>query len=488
MSKETYLAVDLGASSGRVVAGSYDGNRLALETIRRFSTLPIDMEGSLRIDLEAFLGEILQGVAEAVATHDPVVSLGIASWGGQTVAIDKAGALLELPYYYRDPHFRDLGKEMLGRMSTKELYQITGMHESSIPHLLAHVLGRSPDLGKADRVLFLPDFFNYRLCGVRANEYTQARVSQMLDAQTGSWSQEILDKMSIPRRLFGDVVRSPAALGEISQQMLPANSGPIRVIAVGTHDTASALAAAPLRDEKAAFISLGTWAILGCELAKPLITDATYGFGMQNNGIMGGTVGLARNVVGLWLLEECRRNWQSQGGDYAYADMVDLARSADPFTSVINTDSPMFFAAGDMAARVRQACRDSGQAEPLDDGQLIRTILEGLALSYRRNLGRLASASGRTFSCVHVVGGGSQNELLNQFIADACDLPVIAGPHEATSAGNIMAQMMADGEVASLAEGRELISRSQSTKSFEPQDRPSWDDAYQRLLQREDVS
>ena len=484
--QKTYLAVDLGASSGRVVAGRYDGSVLALEEVYRFSTLPIEVDHALRIDLDAFLAEIIKGIGEAVTRYGEIVSVGIDAWGGHVLPVDREGRLLEMSHHLRDPHFRDLGEEMNRRMPEKERYRITGMLESSLPRLLAHVVGRSPDLARADRILFIPDFLNFRLCGVRANEHTQARVSQILDAKSDDWSKRILEEMGIPRRLFGEIIRSPSVLGRIDRSMLPAGSGTIRVVAVGSHDTASALAAAPLKDESAAVISLGTWAVLGCELSEPLITDAAYAAGMQNNGILGGKVGLVRNVVGLWLVEECRRSWQSRGRDYTFADLVDLARRADPFTSVIATDSPRFFAAGDMTARIRQAIRASGQTEPTDDGRLIRTILEGLALSYRRNLERLATALGRTFSCLHLIGGGSRNALLNQFVANACGLPVVAGPHEATSAGNIMAQMMADGDVTSLVEARTLVARSQSTERFEPQQRASWDDAYHRLCRVED--
>ena len=478
---KTYLAVDLGATSGRVVAGRYDGEVLELEAVHRFSTLPVEVDGTLRLDLEAFFLEILNGIGKAVTDYGPIVSAGVSSWGGQPVALDANGNLLEMAYYYRDPHYSGLAGEVHSRMSAHDLYRITGTHESSLPRILAHAVGRSPDMSKVDRFLMIADYFAYRLSGVKANEYSNTRMSQLLDARTGTWSEEILDRMNIPRRLFGKILHAPEILGDVKEELLPNGSGQIRAVAVGTHDTSSAVAAAPIKDGNAAFISLGTWAITGCEVAEPVITDTTFSHSIQNNAIMSGPVALVRNRVGVWLLEECRRSWRENGKDYSYSELAEMARAANPFTAVLKTDSREFFAPGDMPSRVLEILRNTGQGEPKDDGQLIRIILEGQALSYRDTLDLISGILGRTLSCVHVIGGGSRNEILNQFIADACGVPVIAGPDEATSAGNIMAQMMADGEVKSLKEGRELIARSWPTKGYEPGDQSPWNDALERL-------
>jgi len=479
--QKTYLAVDLGASSGRVVAGRYDGSVLALEEVYRFSTLPIEVGNTLRIDLDAFLAEILNGIREAVTLYGKVISVGVDSWGGQALPVDSEGRLLEMSHHYRDAHFSGLDRGMNRRMPARERYRITGMLESSLPRLLAHVVGRSPDLGAADRILFLPDYISYRLGGRMANEHTGARISQLLDAHTEVWAWEILDKMGIPRRLFGDIVDPGTPLGSIEPPLLAGDSEPIQIIAVASHDTASAIGATPLETDPGAFISMGTWAILGCELDAPLITDVTYAAGFQNNGAMGTKVGLARNIVGMWLIEECRRVWQDQGKAYSFPEMTDLAAKAKPFSIILDTNSGAFFAPGDMVSRIRRICGDTGQAAPADDGALIRAVLEGLALSFGHHLQLLQHAVGRDVQCLHLVGGAIRNELLNQFISNACGLPVIAGPAEAASAGNVMAQMMADGELSSLEEGRELIKRSDPPKVYEPQERQRWDDAYGRL-------
>ena len=482
MRDKTYLAIDLGASSGRVVAGRYDGKTLVMEVVHRFNTLPFDLDGTLRIDLNAIFTDIVTGIKNAVDEFGPIVSAGVDSWGGQHVIIDADGELVEIPYHYRDSHTKGFGKEVHRRMSAAELYRVTGSHESQLPGLLAHIMDRSLDFHRADRILLIPDFFNYRLCGRKVSEYTNAVITQFVDIRTGTWSEAVLDKMDLPRRLFGEIVPPATYLGDLDARLIPKETGPIRVVAVASHDTASALGAAPLEGERPAFISLGTWAILGYEVTEPLITDGTFNAGFQNSSIMGSRFALSRSFVGLWILEECRRAWQLEGRDYSFQDLVTLAGKAEPFAAILNLDSRIFFDPGEMVSRVRRVCESTGQRPLKDDGEVVRTILEGLALSFRRNLSLLASVSGRKADCMHVVGGGSRNVLLNQLTANACGMPVIAGPAEATAAGNMMAQLMADGEVASLEEGRRLIARSFPTDTYAPRDQSRWDDAYERLL------
>jgi len=479
--RKTYLAVDLGASSGRVVAGLYNGSVLALEEVYRFSTLPLEVNNTLRIDLDAFLFEILKGIQKAATLYGKIASVGVDSWGGQALPVDKDGQLLEMSHHYRGSHFSGLDKEMNRRMPAKERYRITGVLESSLPRLLAHVTGRSPGLERAERVLFLPDYISCRLGGRAANEYTGARISQLLNAHTKTWAWGVLDKMDLPRRLFGDIVTPGTPLGFVEPSMLQHGGEPIQIVAVASHDTASAIGVAPLQAESSAFISLGTWAILGCELDAPLITDATYAAGFQNNGTMGSGAALARNIVGLWLVEECRRAWQHQGRAYSFPEMANMASKAKPFSVVIDTNSRAFFAPGDMVSRICRLCRDTGQREPADDGELIRAVLEGLALSFGHHLRRLEQTVGGEIHCLSLVGGAVRNELLNQLIANACSMLVTAGPAEAAAAGNVIAQMMADGELISTREGRELVKRSDPPKVYEPRERQVWDDAHGRL-------
>jgi len=479
--KKIYLAIDIGASSGRVTAGIFDGKRLCMETVHRFSTLPVEIEGSLRLDLEAFVSGIREGIARAYERYGKAVSAGVCSWGGQPLAINADGDLLEAAYYYRDPHFNNLESDVFNRMPAWDLYRITGMYESSIPKLMAHMTGRSPSLDQAEKVFSVADYLTYRLSGVRVHEYTQARITQLLDARTGTWSDEILTKMDIPRRLFGEVVYPSQKLGFIKEDFFSGSGDKTSVTAIGAHDTASAFAAAPVKEKTAAFISLGTWAILGCESEKPVINAKAFASGFQNNAVAAGPVALVKNLEGLWLLEECRRSWRAEGRTYTFSELVDSAGYAKPFTAILDTIAQGFFAPGDMPRRVIRACLQTGDTVPEVPGEITRTILEGLALCYRHVLTQLADTVEREFSSLHVFGGGSRNELLIQFIADACGLPVTAGPHEATSAGSIMAQMTADNEITSLKEGRELISRSFPLKTFTPADRSSWDDAYTRL-------
>ena len=372
-------------------------------------------------------------------------------------------------------------KEVHRRMSAAELYRITGSHESQLPGILAHAAEHSADFSHADRVLLIPDFINYQLCGKKTNEYTNAVVTQFVDIRTGSWSEAVLDKMEIPHRLFGEIVRPTTYLGDLDRRLVPDGTESIRVVAVASHDTASALGAAPLDGDKAAYVSLGTWAILGFEAAVPLITEQTFAAGIQNSSIMGCRFALSRSFIGLWILEECRRAWQLDGRDYSFQDLVTLAGKAEPFAAILNTDSRTFFDPGEMVSRVRRVCESTGQTPPKDTGEVVRTVLEGLALSFRSSLERVEKVTGRKAECMHIVGGGSRNPLLNQFVANACGMPVIAGPAEATAAGNMMAQLMADGEIASLEEGRQLIAKSFPTVTFLPKERARWNDAYERL-------
>ena len=476
MQKKTYLAIDLGASSGRVVAGSYDGKTLDLEVVHSFSTLPFDLEGTLRIDLESFHGEILLGIHRVMELFGEVVSVGVDSWGGQIVLIDSNGKLIETPYHYRDPVNHGFMEEVHDRMSAMELYRITGLQESQLSDWLAHRHRLSHDIESADRLLQIPDFFNFRLCGNKVNEYSNALQTQFVNTHTRNWSEVVLEKMDLPRRLLGEIAFPGTYIGDLATK-------PIRVVAVASHDTSSALAATPLKGERSAFISLGTWAIMGFEVAEPLITVETFSAGIQNSSIFGRTFALSRLVIGLWILEECRRTWQSEGREYSFPQLVALASEADSFTAVLSTDSQTFFAPGDMVSRIRRICGETGQRVPENDGEVVRIVLEGLALSFRHFFQSLESSSGYKADSINVVGGGSRNALLNQFTADACGIPIIAGPAEATAAGNIIAQLMADEEFESLEEGRELISESFPRKIFVPREQTLWDDADERFSQ-----
>ena len=482
---KTYLAIDLGASSGRVVAGRYNGTMLTMEVVYRFSTLPYTDSGSLRIDLNRIFDEVVTGLGKAAAlaaAHSgPPVSAGVDSWGGQHTIIDSDGRLVEDPLHYRDTSRPGFDKVVHSRMAAGDIYRITGSQESQLPGILANAAEYSSDFSHADRVLLIPDYLNYRLCGRKVNEYSNALLTQFVDIHSGGWSDAVLGSMGIPSRLFGEIVQPGEYLGDLDQRLFPAGSGPMGIVSTASHDTASALGAAPLEGENGAFVSLGTWAILGFEAKEPLITDGTFEAGFQNSSILGQRFALSRSFLGLWILEECRRYWEQIGQSYTFPDLVTLAAGAKPFTSFLNTDSRDFFTPDEMVPRILGVLDETGQPRPVDDGELVRTILEGLALSFRRYLRQLAKVSGRKAESMHIVGGGSRNALLNQFTANSCGIPVIAGPGEATAAGNMIAQLMADGEINTLEEGRQLVKNSFPTVTYEPKEPSRWDEAFEQI-------
>ena len=483
--EKCYLAVDLGASSGRVMAGLLDKEALTLEEVHRFPNGPVTTDGAYKWEVDRLFAEVKAGIAKACTVYGKaVVSLGVDTWGVDYGLVDGRGNLLDEPFAYRDSRTDGMMDEAFARVPKEEIYAATGiqfMFFNSLFQVLSEVVADRVELKKAKRLLFTPDLFNYWLSGRMVNERTIASTSQMMDPRTGDWTFAMLEEMGIPTDMLGKIVEPGAVLGHLRPELRrELGTGPVKVVAVGTHDTASAVAAAPAAIADYVFLSSGTWSLMGIELERPIITDRGYSYGFSNEGGVCGTIRLLKNISGLWLIQECRRIWAEQGEDLSFAEIAGLAGEAGPFAAMIDIDSPEFATPGDMPERIRAFCDRSGQAPPESKGSMARTILESLALRYRSVFEMLEELTGKRLETLHIVGGGTQNKLLNQFAANAVNRPVIAGPVEATCAGNILMQMLAAGDIASLVEGRGIIRRSFKTETYQPEDTEAWKKAYAR--------
>jgi rhamnulokinase len=482
-----FLAVDLGAESGRVVAGSFDGGTLSLEDVHRFANTPVRVLGSLRWDILNLFAEIKRGLTAAARKYgSSLAGIGVDTWGVDYGLLDKKGELLGNPVHYRDSRTDGMMEEAYRRLPKRDIYSCTGiqfMFFNTVYQLLSQVVHQNPALALADRLLFTPDLLNYWLTGEKVNERTIASTSQIYDPQCRHWSKAVIEKLALPEKIFGEIISPGAVLGPLLPEVADETGvGSLKVVAPGCHDTASAVAAVPAEGTRHAYLSSGTWSLIGVESAQPIINDKSFEIGFTNEIGVCNTVRVLKNISGLWLVQESRRTWASRGEDLGYEELTKLAEEASPFASLINPDHHAFAAPGDMPARIRDFCTRTGQKAPETKGSIVRTALEGLALKYRWVLTKLEALVGHRLEVLHIVGGGTKNRILSQFTANAINRPVIAGPVEATSAGNVLLQMMGTGDLRSLAEGRELVRRSFETETFLPVDPHAWDQAYGKFV------
>jgi rhamnulokinase len=456
MTTRNVVAVDLGAESGRVVLGRFDGAQVTLEELHRFPTPPRRHDGHLRWDAHDLWSQIRTGLAAAGTAAGMVDAVGVDAWGVDYGLLDQEGELLGDPISYRDPRTRDLLGEAIGRVGRERLYLATGiqlLEINTIFQLMAEA--RAGTLQRADRLLMIPDLFHHLLSGTAVAEHTVASTTGAYDMAGGRWATELLGQLGVPTHMLPEVVEAGTDLGPVRPD-LPGYAA-AKVIAPPSHDTASAVVGVPLEDPDAAYISSGTWSLVGVETREPVITEAAMAANLTNEGGAYGTIRLLRNSAGMWLLQESRRQWAREGREYSYDDMVRLATPAPAGVSVVNPDHPDFVAPGDLPARIRAYCARTGQPAPDGDPALIRCVLDSLALGYRRTVDDLAAVTGRPVPAVHVVGGGSRNQLLNQAVADLTGGPVTAGPVEATALGNTLVQLIALGDVQDLAQAREVV-------------------------------
>jgi rhamnulokinase len=486
-SAKKFLAFDLGAESGRAILGSFDGQRLGLEVVYRFPNGAVQTLDTMHWDVLRLYSEMLNGLRACAGQFGPVDSLGVDTWGVDFALLGRDSTLLGNPRHYRDPHTEGTMELAFERLPREEIYRHTGlqfMRFNTVFQLLALQRDRSPLLDVAETLLFMPDLFHFFFTGVKVNEYTDASTSQMIDPRSRNWAHGLVQALKLPTKILGSIVQPGTVVGLLRPSVVAdtgLNAAP--VIAPGTHDTASAVAAVPFEPGRpGAYISSGTWSLMGVELPAPLINEKTLAYNFTNEGGINETVRLLKNVMGLWLVQECRRAWERAGKSYGYDELARLAGTAAPFASLVDPDDNSFLLPPSMPSAVGEFCRRTGQPVPQEPGAVIRCTLESLALRYRWVLERLEEVTGNRLEVIHVVGGGGQNELLCQLTADACNRPVLAGPIEATAIGNVLVQGIGLGVLSSLADAREVVRRSFPVKTYTPEQPERWEEPFQRFL------
>lgn len=486
MAIRNMLAIDLGASSGRGIVGSFDGERLTLRENHRFTNDPVVVNGRFYWDILRIFHEIKQSIRNTVLDGDAVASIGIDTWGVDYGLLDRNGRLLGDPVHYRDTRTEGAQALVSRAVPAEELYGVAGIQTLNFNtvYQLAVDAAEAPErLALAERMLNIPDLLNYFLTGNMANEYTILSTGALLDAKKRDYAWEILDRLGIPRRLFGNVTAPGTDMGALLPQVQSeTGKTAARVLTVASHDTASAVIAVPTQAEDFIYISSGTWSLMGTELSEPLIDAESRAANFTNEGGACGKIRFLKNIMGLWILQESRRQWKREGKDHSFAQMEAWAKECEAFRSLVDVDDPSFATPGDMPEKIRAYCRRTGQPVPETVGEVVRCIYESLALKYRGVAESLMALTGKRASVIHVVGGGTKDRFLSQLTADACGIPVCAGPEEATAIGNLMMQLMAAGEVSGLSEARRVVAASFETKQYHPTaDRNMWDEAYGRL-------
>lgn len=480
-----YLAVDLGASSGRVLAGLFENGKLELAEIHRFWNGPVEQDDGLHWGIDELFSNIKTGLKKGFETYgDAVQAIGIDTWGVDYGLLDADGQLINAPFHYRDNRTDGMMDFVYNIMPKEEVYRRTGIQTMFFNTLFQLCAERKrPEFQKAGQLLFTPDLINYWLTGKAATEYTMASTSQMLDAKKRDWDDELIKTLGLPKDIFGHIVQPGTVVGPLSSEIAEELGGNCEVIAVGAHDTASAVAAAPLKNDDCAYISAGTWALMGMEEPEPIINEESIRLDITNEGGVCGTIRFLKNICGMWLLQECKRNWEENGGELSWREIDEKVYEADPFIAFINPDAPEFARPCDMPKQIQDFCRRTGQRVPEGVGETSRVIFESLALRYRDVFQNLEKLHGKPLEQLHIIGGGCNNILLNRNTADAINRPVVTGPVEATGIGNILMQMVAGGDVNGLNAGRQLILESFDTRTYEPQETNSWDAAYERFLE-----
>lgn len=482
--KHIFLAIDLGATSGRIALGTFTPYGFELEELLRFPNHIIEVGGHLYWDIYELYRHIIEGMKK-VALRDEIVitSIGIDTWGLDFVCVGKDGVFLRQPYSYRDPQLFDASKVYFSKYNKNKIYQLTGIQVMDINTLCQlDTLRRHNDsaLAVADKILFLPDALSYMLTGEMVTEYTIATTAQLVNATTRQLESQILETVGLTKNNFARLVYPGETIGVLTEEVQRITGlGPIPIIAVAEHDTASAVVAVPVSNSNFAYISSGTWSLMGIETNAPIIDNLVEQMNFTNEGGAGGTIRLLKNICGMWMLERCRSEWE----DVAYSDLISEAKACEPFRSLVNPDDPVFTNPMNMEQAIKHYCSEHHEYVPQTRGQIVRCIFESLVLRYRQVLGDLRKISPIPIEVLHIIGGGSRNELLNQWTADAIALPVIAGPAEATAVGNIIIQMIATGVGKDIKSMRNIISNSISLKTYYPNDVKVWDAAYSHFLQ-----
>lgn len=464
---KTILAFDFGASSGRALKAVFDGEKITYEEIHRFENIPIEENGHIHHDVDM----IMRQVDIAIEKAGRVDSLAFDTWGVDYGLLDKNGRLLNLPYHYRDTRTEDAAEKAEEKISSAELYRETGNQIMNINTLFQ--LSVDENVGKAEKLLFMPDLFGYLLTGNMACEHTIASTSQMLDPKTKKWSKKVTDTFGIDRNLFAELKNTSTVLGKYKG---------IDVITIAGHDTQCAVAAMPVDDDNAAFLSCGTWSLIGCELDEPILDEKSSALELSNELGANSKINYLKNISGLWLIQELKRDFAARGEKYTYNDLEMLARKSERFMCFIDPDSPSLSAHGNLTQKIKDYCKATGQRIPESVGELVRCVYESLALKYRYALEQISLCTEKSFTKLNMLGGGTKDTFLCQMTADCINMPVVAGPVEATALGNIILQLIALGEISSVKEGRQLIAKSEKLITYKPCHLDEWDKAYEKYL------
>ncbi len=473
MTSKYVVAIDLGAESGRVIRVGFDGSQFNLEDMHRFPNIPVQVHHTLHWDVLRLWHEITTGIQ---AAGNDVVGVGVDTWGVDFALLDRNGQLMANPVHYRDARTNGMYESVFDQVPRKAIFERTGiqfMIINTLYQLASLAQQNSPLLENAATFLPIPDLFNYWLSGTKSGEFSHVSTMQIYNPRTDDWDFETLTALGIPTHIFPPIIKPGTQIGDY--QGIP-------VIAPATHDTGSAVVGVPTTTANYAYLSSGTWSLIGLEVSEPVITDATYAANFTNEGGAYGTFRLLKNVMGLWLAQQCRATWSQQGTTYSYEELTHLAMEAEPFRTLIDPDDDVFLPPGDMPSRIREFCQHTGQPRPETTGQIMRTVYESLALKYRFVLDRLVALSGRQVDRLHIIGGGTQNKLLNQMAANASGRTVITGPIEATALGNAIVQFIALGELDNIRQGREILGQTVGTEAYEPQKPAAWQAAYERFL------
>ncbi len=460
------LAFDFGASSGRAIKAELDGGKITYKEIHRFENIPLEIDGHIHHNVEMIFREVKTAIQKA----GDIDSLAFDTWGVDYALLDKDGALINPPYHYRDERTSGALEKAKKLLDFGRLYELTGNQIMSINTLFQLI--SDGKLANAERLLFMPDLFSYLLCGNPVCEKTIASTSQLLNPKTGDFCSEVLNAFGINGGVFAPLTESASVIGEYNG---------IKVVAVAGHDTQCAVAAMPGVSENAAFLSCGTWSLIGCELDEPVLTEQSNSLELSNELGANGKINYLKNISGLWLIQETKRDYKNRGESYTYNELEQLARQSRPFKCFIDPDSPSLSAHGNLPDKIRAYCKDTKQYVPETVGEIVRCIYESLALKYRLALEQISLCTGKEFEALHLLGGGTKDGFLCQMTADSLNIPVIAGPVEATALGNIMLQLIALGELDSVESGRKLIADSEELKEYLPNRSEEWDKAYQKF-------
>ena len=478
-----FAAIDLGATSGRVILAEINNGKISFEEIHRFPDPIIQMQGHFYWDFPAIYKSVVEGLAKIASMGIRVESIGIDTWGVDFAMFGKDGALLRLPYCYRDPHTTDAPEKFFERMPRKVLYEKTGiqiMNFNSVFQLDTLRRNECSALDAADKILFIPDALAYLLTGEQVTEYTIASTAQMIDPRTKEWDTDILEMLGLSAEKFGRMVMPGEQIGVLTEEVQRLTGlGAVPVVAVASHDTGSAVAAVPMVDECSAYLSSGTWSLMGIESAEPIISERSFELNFTNEGGIEGTIRVLKNICGMWLLERCRAEWSDMG----YGELVAAAEGAEPFRSLINPDARCFANPESMTEAIKGYCAATGQPQPENVGQFVRCIFESLALRYRQVVEMLRELSPVAIERLYVIGGGAKNQMLNQYSANAIGIPVETGSSESTAVGNVMMQAKWAGVVETISEMRMMIRESlDDSKRYEPQQSEVWSEAYEKYL------